>query len=226
MEVQEERNAFSARSSTLWASKNVALGKERKEGHLQSEYTLEYSIPALNGVVYASSFDAKNCERNYTIGVRTDKIDIGYKDVKADIVHSQAADGFTQIASDKEAYIGYGLNKNVSLSPSVYVHYSTDLKQTNVVLSGGKDVVGGLLGYDVSSKIYLGAVKSSTSVYAVENAYVYAGASVAITCPISPMGAKSTGVLGLTTNYAYNTDRQVQTAGGTTGFTIFYNSRF
>jgi hypothetical protein len=222
---------LSARASFSWSSKNVARGKERSssDGLLQSQVTLEYSVPTFQGTsIYASAFSADNFERTYTIGGRTDSsygnFDLGYQHTTATSAATLSGKGFTQARSDKEVYFGLVANKDVALRPSLYVYYSTELKQTNIVLSGRKDFVGGeigLPGYDISTKIYAGSVDSSTSSYDNANSYVYAGASVDVTRTI---GAGA--VIGLGGHYAYNTDGQAKTSGGTTWYKAYANFRF
>ena len=224
---------LSARASFSWSSKNVARGKERssEEGLLQAQVTLEYSLPTFQGAsIYASAYSADNFERTYTIGGRTDSsygtFDVGYQHTTATVTAALGSDGFVQIASDKEAYVGLVANKDVALRPSLYVYYSTELKQTNVVLSGRKDFVGGeigLPGFDFSTKIYAGSVNASatTEHSTTKNAYLYAGASVDVTRTI---GAGA--VVGLGGHYAYNTDGQTATKGGTTWYKAYANFRF
>ncbi len=222
---------LAARASFSWSSKNVARGKERssEEGLLQSQVTLEYSVPTFQGAsIYASAYSADNFERTYTIGGRTDSsygtFDLGYQHTTATSQANLGTNGFTQALSDKEIYLGLVANKDVALRPSLYVYYSTELKQTNVVLSGRKDFVGGeigLPGFDVSTKIYAGSVNSSTTTYDTANAYLYAGASVDVTRTI---GAGA--VVGVGAHYAYNTDGQPGTSGSTTWYKAYANFRF
>ena len=222
---------LSARASFSWSSKNVARGKERssEEGLLQSQVTLEYSIPTFQGAsIYASAYSADAFERTYTIGGRTDSsvgtFDIGYQHSTATTAADLVADGYVQIVSDKEFYVGVVANKDVALRPSLYVYYSTELKQTNVVISGRKDFVGGeigLPGFDLSTKVYAGSVNSSASDYDVKNAYLYVGASIDVTRTI---GAGA--IVGLGGHYAYNTDGQTATKGSTTWYKAYANFRF
>ena len=228
---------LSARASFSWSSKNVARGKERssEEGLLQSQVTLEYSIPTFQGAsIYASAYSADAFERTYTIGGRTDSsvgtFDIGYQHSTATAVAVSSIGGtashlgYTLIESDKEFYVGVVANKDVALRPSLYVYYSTELKQTNVVISGRKDFVGGeigLPGFDLSTKVYAGSVNSSASDYDVKNAYLYVGASIDVTRTI---GAGA--IVGLGGHYAYNTDGQTATKGSTTWYKAYANFRF
>ncbi len=225
---------LSARASFSWSSKNVARGKERssEEGLLQSQVTLEYSIPSFQGAsIYASAYSADAFERTYTIGGRTDSsvgtFDLGYQHSTATTtaVGTIASKGYTLIESDKEIYVGIVANKDVALRPSLYVYYSTELKQTNVVISGRKDFVGGeigLPGFDLSTKVYAGSVNSSASDYETEkNAYLYVGASVDVTRTI---GAGA--IVGVGAHYAYNTDGQTDTKGSTTWYKAYANFRF
>lgn len=224
---------LSARASFSWSSKNVARGKERSsdDGLLQSQVTLEYSIPSFNGSsIYASAYSADNFERTYTIGGRTDSsvgtFDLGYQHTTATHSAALSTDGFAQAESDKEFYLGVVANKDVALRPSLYVYYSSELKQTNVVVSGRKDFVGGEIGipgFDISTKIYAGSIQSSATAYNdnKDNAYLYAGASVDVTRTI---GAGA--VIGVGAHYTYNTDGQDATKGGTTWYKAFANFRF
>jgi hypothetical protein len=224
---------LSARASFSWSSKNVARGKERSsdEGLLQSQVTLEYSVPSFQGVsVYASVYGADNFERTYTVGGRTDSsvgtFDLGYQHSTATKSATLSGEGFIQALSDQEYYVGVVANKDVALRPSLYVYYSTELKQTNVVISGRKDFVGGeigLPGFDLSTKVYAGSINSSASAYQLntDNAYLYVGASVDLTRTI---GAGA--IVGLGGHYAYNTDGQSKTSGSTTWYKAYANFRF
>jgi len=223
---------LAARANFSWSSKNVARGKERSsdDGLLQSQVTLEYSVPTFRGTsIYASAYSADNFERTYTIGARTDSsagtYDFGYQHSTATAKATLSGNGFIQALSDQEFYVGLVANKDVTLRPSVYVYHSTELKQTNLVVSGRKDFVGGevgIPGYDISTKIYAGSINSSASIYqAADNAYLYAGASVDVTRTIG-----SGAVIGAGAHYAYNTDSQTATKGSTTWYKVFANFRF
>ena len=229
---------LSARAGISWSAKNVARGKERssKEGLLQSQVTLEYSLPSFQGAsIYGSAYSADAFERAYTIGARTDSsvgtFDIGYQHSTATAGAISSIDGvypdnkgYTLIDSDKEFYLGLVANKDVTLRPSLYVYYSSELKQTNVVVSGRKDFVGGEIGipgFDLSTKIYAGSINSSTTKYDTSNAYLYAGLSIDVTRNI---GAGA--IIGVGANYAYNSDGQDLTSGGATWFRGFANFRF
>lgn len=223
---------LAARASFSWSSKNVARGKVRSsdDGLLQSQVTLEYSVPTFQGVsAYASAYSADNFERTYTIGARTDSsvgtYDIGYQHSTATSKATLSGNGFIQALSDQEFYVGLVANKDVALRPSVYLYHSTELKQTNLVLSGRKDFVGGEIGipgFDISTKVYAGSVNSSASTYqTTDNAYLYAGASVDVTRTIG-----SGAVIGAGVHYAYNTDGQAKTSGSTTWYKVFANFRF
>ncbi len=222
----------SVRGGISWSLKNVYRGKERSDGEglFAAQVTLESSIPNKAGYsVYASAYSADAFERTYNFGVRNDSslgnFDLGYQHSTA---HSGAArlatDGFTQIPTNGEAYLGYISTKDVVLRPSLYVFYSFDLQETNVVLSGRKDFAGaeiGLPGFDLTTKFYAGADHASTTVFDRANSYYYLGASADITRPVG-----TNGLIGLGVNWAYNTDKLPQTEGSTFWYKVYTAFRF
>ena len=221
---------LSLRGSASWSGKNVFRGIERSstDGLFQAAVTLDYSVPGLSGTsVYANFFNADAMERTYTFGARKDygfgEVDLGFQRMTAPTVHSIGANGFTQIASNSEVYAGVSF-ANVSLKPSLYAYYSLDLQQFTVEVAGSKTFAGsgiGLSGVDVVTKVYGGLSEASGSVYASKNAYGYLGASLDLTRQVG-RGAE----LGVGANWAYNTDSQIKTAGGSLWARVYANFRF
>jgi hypothetical protein len=221
---------LSLRGSASWNGKNVFRGIERSstDGLFQAAVTLDYSVPGLSGTsVYANFYNADAVERTYTFGVRKDlalgEVDLGFQRMTATTTRSLAADGFTQIDSNSEAYVGLSF-ANVALKPSAYVYYSFDLQQFTVELAGSKSFPGssiGLSGLDIVTKVYGGLSDASASVYESRNSYGYLGASLDLTRQVG-RGAE----LGVGANWAYNTDSQAKTAGSAVWARVFANFRF
>jgi hypothetical protein len=221
---------LSLRGSASWSGKNIFRGIERSstDGLFQAAVTLDYSVPGLSGAaVYANFYNADAMERTYTFGARKDyafgEVDLGFQRMTAPTVHSIGADGFTQISADSEVYAGVSF-ANVSLKPSIYAYYSLDLQQFTVEVAGSKTFPGsniGISGLDIVTKVYGGYSDASASVYAARNSYCYMGASLDFTRQVG-RGAE----LGVGANWAYNTDHQVKTAGGTVWARVFANFRF
>jgi len=221
---------LSLRGSASWSGKNVFRGIERSstDGLFQTAVTLDYSVPGLSGTsVYANFFNADAMERTYTFGARKDygfgEVDLGFQRMTAPTAHTIGAHGFTQIASNSEVYAGLSF-ANVSLKPSLYAYYSLDLQQFTVEVAGSKTFAGssiGLSGVDVVTRVYGGLSDASTSVYAAKNAYGYLGASLDLTRQVG-RGAE----LGVGANWAYNTDSQIKTAGGSLWARVYANFRF
>jgi hypothetical protein len=221
---------LSLRGSVSWNAKNVFRGIERssQDGLIQTAVTLDYSLPGLSGAsVYANFFNADALERTYTFGARKDvafgEADVGFQRLTAPTARSIAADGFTQLASNSEAYAGLSF-VNVAFKPSAYVYYSFDLQQFTVELAGSKNLPGsmiGLSGFDIVTKVYGGLSDASASIYAARNSYGYLGASLDLTRQVG-RGAE----LGVGANWAYNTDSQVKTSGSTVWTRVFANFRF
>ena len=221
---------LSLRGSASWSGKNVFRGIERSstDGLFQAAVTLDYSVPGLSGTsVYANFFNADAMERTYTFGARKDygfgEVDLGFQRMTAPVARSIGADGFTQLDANSEVYLGVSF-ANVSLKPSIYAYYSLDLQQFTVEVAGSKTFAGshvGLAGFDIVTKVYGGLSDASASVYATKNAYGYLGASLDFTRQVG-RGAE----LGVGANWAYNTDSQVKTAGGSAWARVFANFRF
>jgi len=169
---------LSLRGSASWNGKNVFRGIERSDvdGLFQTAVTLDYSLPGLNGTsAYANFFNADALERTYTFGLRKDvtfgEIDLGYQRLTTRTARTIAADGFTQIAANSEIYVGFSL-ANLSLKPSAYVYYSTDLEQLTIELAGSKSFAGsniGLSGFDIVTKFYGGISDASATSFATRN---------------------------------------------------------
>lgn len=221
---------LSLRGSASWSGKNVFRGIERSsvDGLFQAAVTLDYSVPGLSGTsLYANFFNADAMERTYTFGARKDygfgEVDVGFQRMTAPTAHSIGADGFTQLASNSEVYAGVSF-ASVSLKPSIYAYYSLDLQQFTVEVAGSRTFAGsniGLAGVDIVTKVYAGLSDASTSVYATRNDYGYLGASLDLTRQVG-RGAE----LGVGANWAYNTDSQAKTAGGSLWARVFANFRF
>jgi hypothetical protein len=217
-----------------WIAKNVYLGKERSstDGLIQSSVTIESSVPGFAGVnAYVSYYSADNFERALSIGAKTEWTNVATVEVgvsRANTAGSNtgatlSADGYTQGDRSRQVYAGLKFSK-LALTPSAYLYYDTDLKQTNFVVSGGKDFEGkdlGVPGFDLETKAYLGLVDSKTSSVDVKNSYVYLGASADVTRRIGT-GAK----VGLGVNWAYNTDGQVKTSGSALWLKAYANFKF
>ena len=221
---------LSLRGSASWNGKNVFRGIERSDvdGLFQTAVTLDYSLPGLNGTsAYANFFNADALERTYTFGLRKDvtfgEIDLGYQRLTTRTARTIAADGFTQIAANSEIYVGFSL-ANLSLKPSAYVYYSTDLEQLTIELAGSKSFAGsnlGRSGFEIVTTFYGGISDASASSFAARNSYGYLGASLDLTRQVG-RGAE----LGVGANWAYNTDSQVKTAGSAVWARVFANFRF
>lgn len=221
---------LSLRGSASWNGKNVFRGIERssEDGLIQTAVTLDYSVPGLSGAsLYANFFNADAVERTYTFGVRKDygfgEVDLGFQRMTAPTARSIGADGFTQLDANSEVYVGVSF-ANVALRPSLYAYYSRDLKQLTVEVAGSKTFAGshiGLAGFDIVTKVYGGISDASDTAYATQNAYGYLGASLDLTRQVG-RGAE----LGVGVNWAYNTDSQVKTAGGSSWARVFANFRF
>lgn len=221
---------LSLRGSASWNGKNVFRGIERSsvDGLFQTSVTLDYSVPGLSGTsLYANFFNADAMERTYTFGARKDygfgEVDLGFQRMTAPTARTIAADGFTQLAADSEAYAGVSF-ANVALKPSLYAYYSFELQQFTVEVAGSKTFAGshiGLSGVDIVTKVYGGFSDAPVSVHAAKNSYGYLGASVDLTRQVG-RGAE----LGVGANWAYNTDSQAKTAGGAAWARVFANFRF
>ena len=221
---------LSLRGSASWSGKNVFRGIERSstDGLFQAAVTLDYSVPGLSGTsVYANFFNADAMERTYTFGARKDygfgEVDLGFQRMTAPVARSIGADGFTQISANSEIYLGFSL-VNLSLKPSAYIYYSTDLEQLTVELAGSKSFAGsniGLSGCDIVSKFYGGITDASSTSFAARNSYGYLGASLDLTRQVGRGGE-----LGVGANWAYNTDSQVKTAGSAVWARVFATFRF
>ena len=221
---------LSLRGSASWNAKNVFRGIERSDvdGLFQTAVTLDYNLPGLNGTsAYANFFNADALERTYTFGLRKDvsfgEIDLGYQRLTTRTARTIAANGFTQIASNSEIYLGFSL-ANVALKPSAYVYYSSDLEQLTFEVAGSKSYAGsniGLSGFDIVTKFYGGISDASTTSFATRNSYGYLGASLDLTRQVG-RGAE----LGVGANWAYNADSQVKTAGSTVWARDFANFLF
>ncbi len=217
-----------------WSDKNVYLGKTRSdtEGKIQSTVTVESAVPGFAGVnAYVSFYNADNFERSLAIGARTDWTSVGQVEVGvsrsntagANAGATLSAKGYTQADRSRQVYAGLKLSK-AFLTPSAYLYYDTDLKQTNFVVSAQKDFEGkdlGVPGFDLETKAYLGLVDAKATSYDVKNAYVYLGASADVTRRIGT-GAK----VGLGLNWAYNTDGQVKTSGSSVWLKAYANFKF
>jgi len=217
-----------------WSAKNVYLGKERSstEGLIQSTVTVESAVPGFAGVnAYVSYFNADNFERSLSIGAKTEWTTVGT--VEFGVSRSNTAggnagatlavDGYTQGGRSRQIYAGLKFSK-VVLTPTAYLYYDTDLKQTNFVVSGSKDFEGkdlGLPGFELETKAYFGLVDAKASSVDVKNSYVYLGASADVTRRIGT-GAK----VGLGVSWAYNTDGQVQTSGSSAWLRAYANFKF
>ncbi|MBM3867602.1 MAG: hypothetical protein FJ384_01550 [Verrucomicrobia bacterium] len=208
---------LSLRGLISWDAKNVFRGIERsdRDGLIQSLVTLDYSAPGLSGVsIYGSFFNADSLERTYAVGLRRDfsfgQIDVGHQRMTAATVRTIAADGVTQIDSNREFYAGVSW-ANLGMKPSTYVYYSTELKQYTVEIAGSKTFAGsnvGLTGCDIVFRAYAGICDASTSVHAAKNSYGYTGASLDVTRQIG-RGPE----LGAGVNWAHNRDGQALTNG-------------
>lgn len=221
---------LSLRGSASWNGKNVFRGISRssEDGLLQTAVTLDYSVPGLSGTsVYANFFNADALERTYTFGARKDlalgELDVGFQRLTAPVARSIGADGFTQLRSNSEMYVGLSF-ANVALKPSAYAYYSFDLQQFTLEIAGSKTYAGsslGLSGFDVVTKVYGGISDASASIHAANNAYAYMGASFDLIRQVG-RGAE----LGFGANWAYNTDNQAKTEGGVIWARVFANFRF
>ena len=208
---------LSLRGLISWDAKNVFRGIERsdRDGLIQSLVTLDYSAPGLSGVsIYGSFFNADSLERTYAVGLRRDfsfgQVDVGHQRMTAATVRTIAADGVTQIDSNREFYAGVSL-ANLGMKPSAYVYYSTELKQTTFDVAWSKTFAGsnvGLTGCDLVFRAYAGICDASTSVHATRNSYGYTGASLDVTRQIG-RGPE----LGAGVNWAHNRDGQTLTNG-------------
>lgn len=218
----------------VWTGKNVYLGKERSanDGLIQSSVTVEGSVPGFAGVsAYVSFYNADNFERSLNIGGRTVWTNVGLVDfgvartntAGANTSATNSVNGYSLANSSRDIYVGIKAAA-VTFAPSAYLYYDTDLKQTNVVVSGEKFFEGkdfGIPGFELETRAYLGLVDAKASTTDVANSYVYFGASVDIVRQIGA-GAK----VGLGVNWAYNTDGQVQTAGSTAWLKAYANFKF
>ena len=223
---------LSLRGSFAWDSRNVVRGMERssEQGLVQSALTLEYNVPGFSGVsVYANFYNADSFERTYTFGTKTDSsfgtVDVGIQRASAATAHSIAANGYSQLTSDREIYAGLTLS-NANFKPSAYIYYSLDQKQYVFEAAGSKTFAGanvGLAGYDIETKAYAGILNASKAekVPGQKNAYHYLGASADVTRAVG-QGAK----LGAGISYAYNSDSQTSTAGSTVWYRVFATFKF
>jgi uncharacterized membrane protein YuzA (DUF378 family) len=221
---------IAVRGSVSWNGKNVFRGIDRSDsaGLVQSAVTIEYNIPGFTGVsTYLNFFNADGVERTYTLGAKTDSpygiLDVGIQRLTSPSVRTLASNGFTQLRSNNEIYVGTTLSA-VAFKPSAYVYYSNDLKQYTLELAGSKSFAGssvGLSGFDIVAKVYGGYSNASASTYDVKNAYEYLGASADLTRAVG-QGA----VLGAGVNWAYNTDGRALTAGSSAWVRVFANFKF
>jgi uncharacterized membrane protein YuzA (DUF378 family) len=221
---------IAVRGSVSWNGKNVFRGIDRSDtaGLVQSAVTIEYNIPGFTGVsAYLNFFNADGVERTYTLGAKTDSpfgtLDVGIQRLTSPSVRTLASDGFTQLRSNNEVYVGTTLS-TVAFKPSAYVDYSSDLKPYTLELAGSKSFAGssvGLSGFDIVTKVYGGYSNASASAYDVKNAYEYLGASADLTRAVG-QGA----VLGAGVNWAYNTDGRALTAGSSAWVRVFANFKF
>ena len=221
---------LAVRGSVSWNGKNVVRGIERSNsaGLVQSAVTIEYNVPGFTGVsTYLNFFNADGVERSYTLGAKTDSaygvLDVGIQRLTSPSARTIGSDGFTQIRSNNEIYVGTTLT-TVALKPSAYIYYSNELKQYTLEFAGSKTISAaavGLAGFDIVSKAYAGYSHAGASSYEVKNAYEYLGASVDLTRAVG-QGA----VLGAGVNWAYNTDGRPQTAGSSAWVRVFANFKF
>ncbi len=216
-----------------WAAKNVYLGKTRSstDGLIQSTVTVESAVPGFAGVnAYISYYNADNFERSLAIGAKTEWTNVGTAEFglsRSNTTDGRSAtlgaDGFSEATRSRQIYAGIKLSK-AFLTPSAYLYYDTDLKQTNFVVSAQKDFEGkdlGVPGFDLETKAYLGLVDAKASDFDAKNSYAYLGASADVTRRIGT-GAK----VGLGVNWAYNTDGQAQTSGSSAWLKAYANFKF
>ncbi|NBR41353.1 MAG: hypothetical protein EBU04_00410 [Verrucomicrobia bacterium] len=223
---------LSLRGSFAWDSKNVYRGMERssEEGLVQSALTLEYNVPGFSGVsVYGNFYNADTFERTYTFGAKTDSsfgsVDVGIQRSTAATAHTIAANGYSQLTSDREIYAGLTLS-NANFKPSAYLYYSLDQKQYVLEFAGSKTFAGanvGLAGFDIETKAYAGFLNATKAdkVAGEKNSYLYLGASADVTRAVG-QGAK----LGAGISYAYNTDGQPKTGGSSVWYRVFATFKF
>lgn len=221
---------ISLRGSMAWNGKNVFRGIERSDtdGLVQSALTIDYSPPGSAGLsLYANFFNADGMERTFTFGARRDfafgDVDVGVQRLTGRTIRTLAADGYIQIESNPEFYIGASY-ANANLTPSVYAYYSSELAQFTTEIAGSKTVAGslvGLAGFDVVIKLYGGLTAARASVHAGPNSYSYLGASFDLTRQVA-RGSE----IGIGLNFADNSDGQAQTSGSTVWTRVFANLRF
>ncbi len=223
---------LSVRADISWQSKNVFRGKERSDvdGLFQTKVGLEYFGPGLNGIsAYASFFNADGVERSYAYGFRKSVgdavVDAGYARMTSPSAKFfNAAEGFTQLRVEDEAYLGVILPKGF-LQPALYVNYGFALNQ--VIVEGSLLRVfpeAGPFKLDLAVRGYAGNVSAKDALNdatGVRNAYAYAGAGIDL--------SKSVGqgsVVGVGFNYVVNNDEQPATRDSQVWTNVYAKFRF
>lgn len=224
---------LSVRADVGWQAKNVFRGKERsdEDGLFQTKVGVEYFVPGVSGLsAYASFFNADAIERSYAYGLRKTVgdavVDAGYLRMTSPSAKffSNAAQGFTQLRAEDEAYLGVILPKSF-LQPALYVNYGFNLDQ--VVVEGSlyhdfKEV--GPFKLDVTLRGFAGNLFANDALddgSGAQNAYAYAGAGLDL--------SKSVGqgsVIGVGVNYAVNNDNLAATRNSQVWTGVFAKFRF
>jgi len=224
---------LSVRTEVGWQAKNVFRGKERsdEDGLFQTKVGVEYFVPGVSGLsAYASFFNADAIERSYAYGLRKTVgdavVDAGYLRMTSPTAKffSNAAQGFTQLRAEDEAYLGVILPKSF-LQPALYVNYGFNLDQ--VVVEGSlyhyfKEV--GPFKLDVTLRGFAGNLFANDALddgSGAQNAYAYAGAGLDLS---KPVGQGS--VIGVGVNYAVNNDNLAATRNSQVWTGVFAKFRF
>ncbi len=233
--AQVASSDLTVRGGISWSGSNVFRGVDRSNttGLVQSDVTAEYNIPGFSGLsAYLSFYDADSFERSYTLGARTDdgigKFDIGVTKMTSPVAHNLQDNGFSQLRSNVEVYVGQTFTKISSLTPSATFYYSSDTKGYTLDLAIKHTIKGasvGVPGVDFVLKANAGLTNADavllTSSTTGKDSYLYIGGSADVVRAVG-QGAE----IGAGVNYAYNTDGLAQTHGSTWFAKVFVNFKF